>query len=94
MTTFAKADRRKPRLTAREIEAMTWTARGKTGGEVATIMNIKEDTVRAHVENVRQKLKASNKTHAVALALAQKLIAPEPIWTSGETNTPFSGNRR
>ena len=62
------------KLTAREIEVVTWTARGKTGWETAQILNISEDTVKQHIENSCHKLDASNKSHVVAKALQYGLI--------------------
>jgi DNA-binding CsgD family transcriptional regulator len=62
------------RLTAREVEVVTWIARGKTKWETAEILNISEDTVKQHVENASAKLGASNKTHLVANALQSGLI--------------------
>ncbi len=64
------------KLTAREIEVMTWTARGKTRWEISEILSISEETVKAHTENACRKLNASNKTHATAVALVSGLIAP------------------
>ena len=62
------------RLTDRETEVTAWIARGKTYPEIAKLLTISERTVRAHLENVCQKLNATNKTHAVALALMNSLI--------------------
>lgn len=64
----------KIRLTDRETEVTAWIAHGKTYLEIATLLSISERTVRAHLENVCQKLNATNKTHAVALALMNNLI--------------------
>jgi DNA-binding CsgD family transcriptional regulator len=61
-------------LTPREIEVMTWSARGKTYGEIATLLSIAEDTAKSHIESVRNKLNASNKTHAIAIALSNGYI--------------------
>jgi LuxR family quorum sensing-dependent transcriptional regulator len=62
------------RLTSREIEIMTWTARGKTQWEVAALLSISEETVKRHIRNARRKLGATNKTHAIALALRHGFI--------------------
>lgn len=64
------------RLTPREIEILTWIAKGKSRWEVGTILNISEDTVKAHLENVRQKLGAANTTHAIAIALLHGMLLP------------------
>ena len=64
-------------LTARETECLKWTAEGKTTWEVATIMGISERTVIFHLQNVMQKLNVSNRSHAVARAVAQQIVSPD-----------------
>ncbi len=63
-------------LTAREIEILTWMARGKTAWEVGEILSISQETVKKHVERSCIRLHATNKTHAVAKALINGLIVP------------------
>jgi len=62
------------RLTPREIEVLTWAARGKSAGEIAEILNISKRTVNAHVVSAVQRLGAVNRTHAVAIAVRDRLI--------------------
>lgn len=61
-------------LTPREREVMTWMADGKTAAEAGLILGIGERTVRFHVMNVVAKLQVSNKTSAVARAIASGLF--------------------
>lgn len=63
-------------LTARELEILTWVARGKTAWEVGEILSISQETVKKHMEHCCVRLNASNKTHAVAKALINGLIVP------------------
>jgi DNA-binding CsgD family transcriptional regulator len=63
-------------LTPREIEVMTLTAMGKTRIEVAAILFLSEETIKSHIERVRRKLNATNKTHAIAIAMTLGLIEP------------------
>lgn len=56
-------------LTPREIDVLQLIARGCSNKLVADRLNIREDTVKAHVTNVLAKLKASDRTHAVTIAL-------------------------
>lgn len=44
-------------ITKRELECVMWLHFGKTADEIATILNITERTVRAHINKVRSKLK-------------------------------------
>lgn len=61
-------------LTAREIEILMWSARGKTYPEIALILGITEDTVRSHIGRAGSKLKTTNKTHTVAVAVARGYV--------------------
>jgi len=61
-------------LTAREKECLQWTADGKTAWEIGRILSIAERTVVFHINNVVQKLGASNKTQAIVRAVALKLV--------------------
>ncbi len=55
-------------LTPREYDVLRWLCRGKTNWEMSRILAISESTVKFHVANLIQKLGASNRAHAVALA--------------------------
>jgi len=63
-------------LSPREIEILTWTARGKTRWEISKILTVAEDTVKIHIDHCCQKLDVCNKTHAVAVAMLHALIWP------------------
>ena len=69
-----KLPSRRVELSKREHEALTWAARGKTGAEIANVMNVSYATVRTYIESSRRKLGCENVTHAVAMALAIGLI--------------------
>lgn len=61
-------------LSPREIECLSWAARGKTEEEVGTIIRRSHETARFHLRNAALKLNASNRTHAVAIACSRGLI--------------------
>ncbi len=61
-------------LTPREREVLTWCAAGKSAAEIADILGVAGSTAVFHTANAVRKLGASNKTHAVARALAAKII--------------------
>lgn len=67
------------RLSSRERECMVWTARGKTVDDIATILDISANTVRVYMKRIMGKLQVSNKTHAVAKALALGMIEPTEV---------------
>lgn len=61
-------------LTAREAEALTWSARGKTSAEIAQIVGLTKGTIDAHLDLARAKLGASTRTEAVVKAIKARLI--------------------
>lgn len=62
-------------LTSREREVLLWLSLGKSGPEVAIILNISVCTVRIHIRNIIRKLNVSNIPHAVARAFRIGLLS-------------------
>lgn len=65
-------------LSPREKEVLSWTACGKTGNEISQILGLSEETIWAHIKTATRKLNATNKTHAVAIALTHGFLNPGP----------------
>jgi DNA-binding response OmpR family regulator len=63
-------------LNDREVEVLTWAARGKTSAEIAKILDLTKRTVDFHSDNARQKLGAATRTEAVLKAATGRLIEP------------------
>ncbi len=63
-------------LSDRELEVLTWSARGKTSDEIASILNLSKRTVDFHIDNARDKLGVATRTQAVVKAAAGRLINP------------------
>jgi DNA-binding response OmpR family regulator len=63
-------------LNDREVETLTWVARGKTSAEIAQILGLTKRTVDFHIDNARTKLGASTRTQAVIKAATGRLIEP------------------
>ncbi len=61
-------------LSQREIEVLQWVFIGKTNQEISDTLCLSPYTVKCHVQNIIQKLKANNRQHAVAKALQQGVI--------------------
>jgi len=68
----AKADNKL--LTVRELEVLTWVARGKSAWEIGEILKIAKRTVDEHVATAVRKLGAGSRVHAVAIAVRDHLI--------------------
>lgn len=63
-------------LNDREVETLTWVARGKTSAEIAQILGLTKRTVDFHIDNARTKLGAATRTQAVIKAATGRLIEP------------------
>jgi DNA-binding NarL/FixJ family response regulator len=63
-------------LNDREIEALTWVARGKTSAEIADLVGLSKRTVDFHLDNARIKLGATTRTQAAIKAAMGRLIEP------------------
>ena len=63
-------------LNDREIEALTWVARGKTSAQIADLVGLSKRTVEFHLDNARIKLDAATRTQAAVKAAIGKLIEP------------------
>ena len=61
-------------LTSREIEVLRLIAAGKANKLVASDLSITEGTVKGHVKSILSKLGASDRTHAVTIALTRGII--------------------
>lgn len=61
-------------VTKREIEALEWSAEGKTLEDIAILMRISAETVKSHLDSARFKLQAINRVHAVTKAIRAGLI--------------------
>jgi DNA-binding response OmpR family regulator len=63
-------------LNDREIEALTWVARGKTSVEIGDLIGLSKRTVDFHLDNARIKLGATTRTQAAIKAAIGRLIEP------------------
>jgi DNA-binding NarL/FixJ family response regulator len=61
-------------LTAREIEVLRHIAEGNRNKDIAERLFISEETVKVHVKHVMDKLGASDRTEAVAIAIRRGII--------------------
>jgi DNA-binding CsgD family transcriptional regulator len=61
-------------LTSREREILHLVAQGYSAKETAQEIGIAPRTVERHIENVRHKLRARNKSHMIAKAVSLRLL--------------------
>jgi DNA-binding NarL/FixJ family response regulator len=62
-------------LTAREVQILELLAQGSTNKEIAAALDISDNTVRHHVNNIMDKLQVSDRTEAVATAMRSGLLS-------------------
>ena len=63
-------------LSPREVDCLTHAAQGHGDEDIASRLGISKHTARFHIENAINKLGATNRTHAVALAAQLGLVGP------------------
>jgi DNA-binding CsgD family transcriptional regulator len=63
-------------LSEREVETLTWAARGKTSAEIAAILGLTKRTVDFHIDNARDKLGVATRVEAAVKAVTGRLIEP------------------
>ncbi len=61
-------------LTAREIEVLQQVASGNRNRDIAEKLFISEETVKVHIKHIMDKLGASDRTQAVAIALRRGIM--------------------
>ncbi len=63
-----------PRITPREAQILSWVREGKSNHEIGTALGISALTVKNHIQKILRKLGASNRAHAVAMAMQLRLL--------------------
>jgi DNA-binding NarL/FixJ family response regulator len=61
-------------LTEREVEVLGGVAAGKSNKRIAAELEISEETVKTHMKSILPKLNASDRTHAVMIALKRGIL--------------------
>ena len=61
-------------LTPRELAVLRWASLGKQVQEIADGLGLGAETIRSHLKKAQEKLRARNRTHAVAEAMRQQLF--------------------
>lgn len=57
------------RLTEREIDVLRLVSKGRSNRDIADVLRISEDTVKARMKSIMGKLDAEDRTHAVMIAI-------------------------
>jgi DNA-binding NarL/FixJ family response regulator len=62
------------KLTAREVEVLQQVAGGNRNRDIAEMLSISEETVKVHLKHIMDKLGASDRTQAIAIAVRRGII--------------------
>lgn len=76
-------------ITARERETLLLAANGHTNRSIARAMGLTEDTVKTRMVKIRRKLRAADRTHAVAIALALGLLSLADVEVPPDANCGY-----
>jgi len=61
-------------LTPREVEVLTFVAKGLANKDIARRLGTASGTIKMHVQNILGKLNAADRTHAVTIALQRGIL--------------------
>jgi DNA-binding NarL/FixJ family response regulator len=62
-------------LTSREIEVLRHVTGGNRNRDIAQLLFISEETVKVHLKRAMEKLGASDRTEAIAIAVRRGIIS-------------------
>jgi DNA-binding NarL/FixJ family response regulator len=63
-----------PELTSREQEVLRHLAGGNRNRDIGDLLFVSEETIKAHVKNIMEKLGASDRTEAIAIAVRRGIM--------------------
>ena len=69
-------------LTSRETQILMYVADGNTNRQIASALEISEQTIKNHVSAILRKLNANDRAHAVVLAIRSRWISLEVAYTA------------
>jgi DNA-binding NarL/FixJ family response regulator len=61
-------------LSKREVEVLQKIAGGNRNSDIASLLFISEETVKGHIKHIMEKLRASDRTEAVAIGIRRGII--------------------
>jgi DNA-binding NarL/FixJ family response regulator len=61
-------------LTPREIEVLQHVSAGERNRQIGELLRISEDTVKVHLKSIMEKLRAKDRTQAIAIAVRRGII--------------------
>jgi len=64
----------RPDLSERELQVLQCMAAGQSNKEIAQVIHVSENTVKAHVKSILAKMDAMGRTAAIAIAIKRGLI--------------------
>jgi len=75
-------------LTSRETQILNYIGDGNSNKQIASILQIREQTIKNHVSNILHKLNTNDRAHAVFLAIRYGRISAEELQPLTYPRTP------
>lgn len=75
-------------ITERETEILSYVARGYGNKQIAHVLKISEQTIKNHMTSILRKLDASDRTHAVVMAMQSGWITTSERYDGGSAAHP------
>ncbi len=75
-------------LTKREVAVLGLLVRGLSDKEIASRLGCATGTIKCHLKQLRQKLRAKSRTHAIFIAQRRGLLPRESSWRTDVPSTP------
>jgi two-component system NarL family response regulator len=64
-------------LTERELRVLQYIAQGNSNREIGAMLALSEETIKSRLKLIMSKLKAKDRAHAVAIAMARGMLGPQ-----------------
>jgi DNA-binding NarL/FixJ family response regulator len=61
-------------LTEREVDVLRLVAAGNRNRDISQRLLVSEETVKSYLKHISEKLRASNRTHALAIAIQRGIV--------------------
>jgi DNA-binding NarL/FixJ family response regulator len=61
-------------LSDREVDVLRQVAQGNGNREIGNLLRISEETVKAHIKHIMEKLDANDRTEAVTIAIRRGIL--------------------
>ncbi|KAF0646294.1 hypothetical protein K701_29455 [Streptomyces fradiae ATCC 10745 = DSM 40063] len=76
-------------LTGRQVQVLRLAANGRTNQSIARALGVSHEAVKSQMQSILRKLRASDRTHAVAVAIRLGVLSVDDIVVPDDANTDY-----